>query len=78
MSEQLPEQFVVDGQQRIRVTDEYRQKVHEIHTRVWTRYRDQLVHATFWQRWRLQWKIRREISQACADLTPDEALYLHG
>ena len=78
MSKQLPEQFVADGQQRIHATDEYRQKVQDIHIRVRTKYRDELAHAVFWQRWHLQWKIRREISQACADLAPDEALYLHG
>ncbi len=78
MSKQLPEQFVADGQQRIHATDEYRQKVQAIHTSVRTKYRDELAHAGFWQRWHLQWKIRHEISQACADLAPDEALYLHG
>jgi hypothetical protein len=77
MSKQLPEQFVADGQQRIRATDEYRQKVQAIHTRIWMKYRDELVHASFSQRWRLRWKIRREISQVCADVAPDEALYLH-
>ena len=76
MSKQLPEQFVADGQQRIHATDEYRQKVQAIHTRVRTKYRHELAQASFWQRWRLQWKIRREISQACAALAPDEALYL--
>lgn len=77
MFKQLPEQFVADGQQRIPATDEYRQKVQAIHTRVWTKYRDELVQASFWQRWRLRWKIRHDISQACADLAPDAALYLH-
>ena len=77
MSKQLPEQFVADGQQRIHATDEYRQRVQEIHTRVWTKYRDELVQASFWQRWRLQWKIRGEIREACADLAPDAVLYLH-
>jgi hypothetical protein len=77
MSKHLPEQFVADGQQRIHATDEYRQKVLAIHTRVWTKYRDELVHASFWQRWCLQRKIRREIRQACADVAPDEALYLY-
>jgi hypothetical protein len=78
MSNQPPEQFIADGQQRILATDGYRQKVQEIHTRIWTKYHDELVRAAFWQCWRLQWKIRREISQACADIAPDEALYLHG
>jgi hypothetical protein len=77
MSRQLPEQFVADGQQRIRSTDEYLLQVRETHTRIWTRYRDELAHASFWQRWRLQWKIRREIRRACADVAPDAALYLH-
>jgi len=78
MSEQPLDHFVADGQQRIRATGEYLQKVQEIHTHVWTRYHDALADASFWQRWRLQWKIRHEINQACADLAPDEALYLHG
>jgi hypothetical protein len=76
MSEQPPDRFVADGQQRIRATDEYRQQVREIRTRIWASYRDELAHASVWQRWRLRWKIRREISQACADVAPDEALYL--
>jgi hypothetical protein len=76
MSKHLPEQFVADGQQRIHATNEYRQTVQAIHTHVWAKYRDELVQTSFWQRWRLQWKIRREISQACADVAPDEALYL--
>lgn len=77
MSQQPPDQFVADGQQRIRATDEYLQQVREIHTRIRIRYHDELAHASFWQRWRLQWKIRREIRQACADVAPDVALYLH-
>jgi hypothetical protein len=77
MSEQPPDQFVADGQQRIRATDAYHQKMQEIRTRVWVSYHDQFAHASFWQRLHMRWKIRREISRACADLAPDEALYLH-
>jgi hypothetical protein len=76
MSKQLPEQFVADGQQRIQATDEYRQKMKAIHTHIRTKYRDELAHAAFWQRWHVQWKIWREMSQACADLASDKALYL--
>ena len=77
MPQQPPDQFVADGQQRIHATHQYWQKVQEIHARIWARYADQLAQASLLQRWGLGWKIRREIRQACADLAPDEALYLH-
>ena len=77
MSEQPPDKFVADGQQRILAPDAYHQKVQEIRTRVWASYHEQSANASFWQRLQLRWKLRREISRACADLAPDEALYLH-
>jgi hypothetical protein len=77
MPQQPPEQFVADGQQRICATHEYWQKVQQIHAQIWAKYADELAQSSLWQRWGLRWKIRREIRQACADLAPDEALYLH-
>jgi hypothetical protein len=77
MPQQPPNPFVADGQQRIRATPEYWQKVQEIQARIWARYADEPAGASLWQRWGLHWKIRREIRRACADLAPDEALYLH-
>jgi hypothetical protein len=68
MSKQPPHQFAADGQQRIRATDDYLQQVREIHTRIRIQYRDALAHASFWRRWRLKWKIQREIRQACAEV----------
>ena len=77
MSNQPSEQFVADGQERLRATDEYLQQQHAIRTRIKASYQDQFAHASFWQWLRLHWQMRQEIEQVCAELASEEALYFH-
>jgi hypothetical protein len=77
MAEKPQDRFVADGHERLQGTIEYRQKVQAIQAGVQARYQEQLRQATFWQRFRLRWQIRREIEAECAALASDEALYFH-
>ena len=77
MAEKPHDRFVADGRERLQATIEYRQKVQAIQARIQARHQEQLRQATFWQRFRLRWQIRREVQAECAALGSDEALYFH-
>ena len=77
MSNRPSQQFVANGQERLWATDEYLQQQHAIRMRIRASYQDRFAHASFWQRLRLRWQMRREIERAGAELASEEALYFH-
>jgi len=59
--------FLADGQER--ACDAIRQKITE-------KYASELKQASFWQLWKLHWRIEREVHAELEKVAPDRGLYL--
>ena len=70
------DQIVADGAERVRATEDYHDKAHEIRMTVTQEYQAALGDAGLIRCGLIRIKMWHEIRQAVRKLAPDEALYL--
>lgn len=71
------EQFVADGKNRIKESEEYKKNVIEIHNFMNEKYREEIARANIIRRSMLILKMRGEIKREIDKLAPDDGLYFN-